>query len=588
MDKRINIAFIIVTVLFCVFVFRLWHLQVLRGSEYKKIDEHNRLRVLSIPASRGIIYDRNGRPLVKNVPSFDISVVKEDISGNSEILSDLSRLIGVKHEDVLSSIRKYSVKPFRPVVLKEDVPFKDVARIEARKSDFPGLHIKIVESREYMYGHSASHVIGYLGSPANGQLKSQEYEDVAEESFVGQFGIEKVYDSTLRGIAGKKIIEVNALGSIIKVVRIQRPARGKDITLTIDVDLQVEAENSLKGRAGAVVAIDPATGAILALASAPSFDPNMFARGINSRDWRKLVKDPKKPLLNRAVQSQYPPGSTFKILTAITALEEGIVASDTTYDCNGWIYFGRTFRCWKAAGHGEVSLHKAIVESCDVYFYEVGKILDIDVLARYAHGFGLGIRTGVPLEGEAAGIVPTTAWKHQVKNDTWFRGETLNTVIGQGYLSATPIQVAVMMAAVVNGGILYEPYLLIDSVPRVRSEHMRKIKPETIQTVKKALRGVVTEEHGTGKLAQSDIVSISGKTGTTQVIGGVMNGKNIPEKFRDHAWFVAYAPEENPEIAVSVFVEHGGHGSTGAAPIAKSVIEAYYKQGMSFEREDDG
>ena len=588
MDRKINIAVVIVAVVFCVFVFRMWHLQVLKGSEYKKIDEYNRLRVLSIPASRGIIFDRYNKPLVKNVPSFDISVVKEDISGDSEVLSGLAHLIGVKYEDVQSRIRKSSAKPFRPVVLKQDVSFKDVARIEARKSDFPGLHINIVESREYTYGHSASHLIGYLGSPATGQLNSPEYRNVSAESFVGQFGIEKVYDNTLRGIAGKKIIEVNALGSIIKVVRIQRPARGKDIKLTIDVDLQVEAENSLKGKAGAVVAIDPGTGAILALASAPSFDPNLFSRGINYRDWRKLVKDPQKPLLNRAIQSQYPPGSTFKILTAIAALEEGIVTSDTIVTCNGSIYFGRTFRCWKAAGHGQVDLYKALVESCDVYFYEVGKILEIDVLAQYAVGFGLGRATDIPLEGEVAGIVPTTEWKRRVKNDTWFRGETLNTVIGQGYLSSTPIQVAVMMAAVVNGGILYEPYLLIDSVPRVRSDSMKKIKPETIKLIKKALLGVVIEAHGTGKLARSDIVSISGKTGTTQVISGGRNAKDMPEKFRDHAWFVAYAPEENPEIAVAVFVEHGGHGSTGAAPIAKRIIEAYYKQEMSVESGNDG
>jgi penicillin-binding protein 2 len=588
MEKRINIALIIVIIIFSIFSFRLWQLQILKGHDYKKIDEKNRLRVLNIPAPRGIIYDRNDRALVNNIPSFDIEVVREDMPGGLESLSDLAELIGMKYDSVVSRLEKGASRPFKPVVLKQDVSFRDVAKIEARKIDFPGLQINVVAGREYIYGHSASHLLGYLGSPGIELLNTPEYSGVPPEAFIGQFGVEKIYDTTLMGKAGKKIIEVDALGSIMKVVRIQRPVKGKDIKLTIDIDLQIEAEKNLQGKAGAVVAVKPDTGEILVLASAPTFDPNLFVRGIKNRDWSMLVKDPKKPLLNRAIQSQYPPGSTFKIITAIAALEEGIIDKNTRYYCNGSIYFGRTFRCWKADGHGDVDLYRAIVESCDVYFYEIAKQFQIDKLVQYAFGFGLGQKTGIQLEGEAAGIVPTTEWKLQTRKEKWFTGETLNTVIGQGYVSATPIQIASMMAAVVNGGTLYEPYLMVDQEQTDRVRRTINIRPEHLEIIRQALMGVVNEEKGTGNIAYSDMVSMGGKTGTTQVIGGASKEKDLPEKYRDHAWFVAFAPAVNPEIAVSVFVEHGGHGSSGAAPIAKKIIEAYYGKDMKTESENDG
>ena len=577
MEKRITIALYIVIIIFGIFVFRLFSLQVVRGKEYKKIDERNRLRVIDIPAPRGLIYDRNNNALVKNIPSFDISVVKEDIHRDPESLSALGALIGMGPDDITARLQGASARPFEPVTLKQDVSFEEVAKVEARRIDFPGLQIDVVVGRQYIYGHSSSHVLGYLGRLTPRQLRSSEYANIPGGTFAGRFGIEKVYDDTLRGIAGKKIIEVNALGNIIKVVRIQRPVKGKDIRLTIDINLQVEAERSLRGKAGAVVALNPDTGEVLAMASAPSFDPNIFVRGINSGDWRRLVNDPRKPLLNRAIQSRYPPGSTFKIVTAIAALEEGIVTKDTNYYCKGSIYFGRIFRCWKWGGHGNVNLHKAIVESCDVYFYEIAKKLDVDTLAQYAFGFGLGRPTGIELEGEVSGLVPTSGWKLDVKKEAWYKGETLNTVIGQGYLSATPIQMARLMAAVVNGGRLYESYLLMRPESKAITESVVHVSPGNIGFIRKALLDVVKDDGGTGRLAQSDLVAIGGKTGTTQVIGGVARGDEIPEKYKDHAWFIGFAPGYDPQIAVAIIIEHGGHGSTGAAPIAKRIIEAYYK-----------
>jgi len=577
MEKRITISLYIVFVLFCLFTLRLFNLQILKGNDYRKIDERNRLRVVDIHAPRGIIYDRNNRALVKNLPSFDITAIKEDVPDDEEILSSMGKLIGLKVKELKSRLDSPAASPFENLILKQDVTFKEAARVEARKADLPGLRVNVVGGREYIYGHSASHLLGYLGNLGSRKSANPQYAGVPKGSFIGLFGIEKVHDMTLRGLAGKKILEVDALGRIINVVRIQRPVKGKDLRLTIDIDLQIEAEKNLKGKAGAVVALDPKTGAVLALASSPTFNPNEFVRGIDTRDWRRLIKDRRKPLLNRAIQSQYAPGSIFKIITAIAALEEGIVTENTKFYCSGSIMFGRRFKCWKKRGHGSVDLHKALVESCDVYFYEVGKKIDIDILSQYAFGYGFGQVTGIGLEGEVAGIVPTRRWKEEVKGERWYTGETLNTVIGQGYLSVTTLQAASMMAAVVNGGILYEPYLIMGTGNGARDDSMKKINPAYIKLIKDALHGVVTEKKGTGRIIKSKLISIGGKTGTTQVVSGGSDEKDIPEKFRDHAWFVAFAPVDDPRIVVSVFVEHGGHGSTAAAPIAGKIIETFYK-----------
>ncbi|UCD35095.1 MAG: penicillin-binding protein 2, partial [Nitrospiraceae bacterium] len=485
-------------------------------------------------------------------------------------------------------LNRKAAKPFEPVTLKEDVTFEEVAKVEARLLDFPGLQIEVVGGREYLYGHSASHVLGYIGSMSARQMAEPKYSDIPPESIIGQYGIEKVYDEVLRGISGKKVIEVDAIGRIVKVVRIQRPINGRNIRLTINIDLQVEAEESLRGKAGAVVALKADTGEVLALASSPTFDPNLFVRGIRQEEWRKLINDPGKPLLNRAIQSQFPPGSTFKIITAIAALEQGIVSDHSDFYCNGSLYFGRVFRCWKAAGHGAVQLHKAIVESCDVYFYEVGKELNIDVLAQYAFGYGLGRPTGIGLEGEVSGLIPTSGWKSRTRKEGWYTGETLNTVIGQGYVSATPIQMARAIATVTNGGRLYEPTIVMESGQGPKTVGQVKIHPENLRLIREALAGVVREKKGTGHLAESEVVSIGGKTGTSQVISGVTREEDLPHRFRDHAWFVAVAPVERPEIAVAVFVEHGGHGSSAAAPIAKRVIEAYYDKDKGEEENRPG
>ncbi|MBI5409136.1 MAG: penicillin-binding protein 2 [Nitrospirae bacterium] len=573
MDKKITVAFYIVISVFGIFLLRLWYLQVIKGSEYKKLDERNRLRVVDIPAPRGVIYDRNNTPLVRNVLSFDISVIKENIPGDYMTLSELGRLIGLSPEDIKRRARS-TQNPFEAIKLKKNVSFEEVAQIEARKIDFPGLQVEVASAREYLYGQAASHVLGYLSNPTPKQLSRPEFRNVPRQAFIGQFGIEKTYDAILRGVAGKKIMEVDALGNVIKFVRIQRPLRGEDIRLAIDINAQMEAEKSLEGQTGAVVALKADTGEVLSLASAPSFDPNLFVAGINHENWKTLITDPRKPLMNRAIQNQYPPGSTFKPITALSALESGTVSEGTSVFCGGSTFFGRTFRCWKDRGHGGVDTHRALVESCDVYFYEIGKRINIDTIAKYASAFGLGRPTGIELDGEAPGNLPSTQWKLKAKKERWYQGETLSVAIGQGYLTVTPIQMARLIAGLANGGKLYKPHLLADETAKL--ERAIDVDPDHLEFIKKALLGVVYEGGGTGGRARSNIVSIGGKTGTAQVIGGAVKGKRLSGEHQDHAWFIAYAPQHDPQIAVAVFVEHGGHGGSTAAPIAKRVIEAYF------------
>jgi penicillin-binding protein 2 len=584
MEERVRVFSYIILAVFALFILRLWDLQVVKGRWYREISERNRLRSIAIPAQRGIIYDRNHVPLVDNEPSFDIAIIREDFSDDPERLSLLAGLLDLSPEEIEKRLKDGTGSPLSPVKIKQDVSFKEVAMIEARRMDLPGLVVEVVPRRNYIYGRLASHVIGYLGYMTPRQLRDPAYNDVPVTAFVGHYGIEKTYDSLLRGKAGRRIVEVDATGRVVRIVGIQRPVKGRDITLTLDIDVQREAEEGLRGRAGAVVVLAPETGEVLAMASAPSFDPNLFARGISYRDWRRLINDPRRPLLNRAIQGVYPPGSTFKIIGALAALEEGVIDSATEFTCRGAIEMGgRSFRCWKEKGHGRISLYRAITESCDVYFYEIGKRLGIERIAEYARMFGLGEPSGIELDGERRGIVPSMEWKLKNLHERWYGGETLNTVIGQGYLSATPLQMARMVSAVINGGRLYRVHLLRDRP--IELERTIEIDPGSESFLKRALIGVVEDSNGTGRKAHSGWVRIGGKTGTAQVVKKGQRGVRS-KRNRDHAWFVAFAPEDEPEVAVSVFVEHGGQGGTAAAPIARDVIEAYFRADGSGLRAD--
>ncbi len=562
--------------IFVIFLLRLWQLQVLKGSHYREQSERNRVRVFKIPAPRGIIYDRNGTALVKNAPYYIASLIT-DLPGWEINLTELSRLLQIPVERLSERILSHDGRTLEPIRLKEGLSFEEVARIEARRSDFPGLTIETEITREYPYGSTGAHLIGYLSLPTEAQLRKGMFSDLPEGTFVGQWGVEALYDGMLRGVPGRRYIEVDALGRQLRTLNVVAPQRGEDLWLNVDLKTQMAAEEAFRGRAGALMALDPRNGDLLALVSLPSFDPNLFVKGITPEEWERLQRHPGHPFLNRVFQSQYPPGSIFKIVTAIAALEEGVINQNFTVDCTGEIQVGIwKFRGWKEQGHGRVNLRKALVESCDIYFYEVGRLLGIDRIAKYAGALGLGVPPGVRLSTEKGGLIPSTSWKMKKKGRPWYLGETFNAAIGQGYVSVTPAQAALMISAIANGGEVYRPVLVKDQPER---EPMAKLslRPETIRQIREALVGVVEDPKGTGLAARSGLVRIAGKTGTAQVVK-TDSGKDRTRKgrrYRDHAWFVAYAPAEDPRIAVAVFVEHGGHGGETAAPIARAVIEEY-------------
>ncbi|MCE5193947.1 MAG: penicillin-binding protein 2 [Nitrospiraceae bacterium] len=574
--QRIIISAFIICGLFFFSVVKLWQLQIIQGSEYKKISIENMIRIIRSPAPRGIIYDRNGIPLVKNTPYFCALLMPEHLEKID--ISTLAQILSMDSDDINYIIDKSSLSPFEPIKIKERLTFKEVASLEARRSDFPGLVISTEMSREYLYGNVGAHVIGYLGKLNQQQANDPEYKEVPQDAFIGQWGAEHLFDKTLRGSAGEKIIEIDALGREIRLLQEKAPVKGEDLNLSIDINVQKSTEDAFEGKAGAMVAMKPDTGEILALVSRPSFDPNIFAKGISFKEWLALNQDKKVPMLNRALQSQYPPGSTFKIITAIAALSEKVITPETKVTCTGGIKYGSwEFGCWKKGGHGTISFHRAIVESCDVYFYEAGKRVGIDKIAEYAKKLGLGSPTGLPLVKERPGLIPDTKWKYENKKQPWYLGETFHSSIGQGYVAATPIQMAQLMSIVANGGYIYKPTILKMEKPPEQVPSIG-ISQKILELVKSALYGAVSEGGGTGGAAKSSLISVGGKTGTAQVVGIKKSSSSLPEKYRDHAWFVAFAPVEKPEIALCVFVEHGGHGGGAAAPIAKRAIESLYKE----------
>ena len=577
-------AFVIV---FTVLLFvRLWFLQVVKGDYYYDLAENNRIRPVKIGPPRGIIYDRKGRPFVENVLVFDIALVPEDAQDLGATIKKLSSLIKVKEESIRTALADAAPvrAKYEPVKIKEEAPWEEVAVVEAHQEDLPGVIVEPVHRRHYPYGGLASHQMGYIGKISQAQRKQ---EQTAIGLLVGQGGLEKTYDKLLRGVSGRRMIQVNAAGMKVKDLGIEDPKPGTDIYLTIDLDVQQAAEEALGARAGAVVAMDPGTGEIIALTSHPNYDPNLFPRGIAPKDWVRLSNDPSHPLYNRAIQSVYPPGSTFKVIVSLAGLDSGLIKLDDKVTCTGSIKSGKkSFRCWKKAGHGALTFHRGLVESCDVYFYTMGDRIGFDRVAQYARNMGLGSITGVPLTDEKAGLIPTVAWKKEKVGEPWYPADNYINSIGQGFVLVSPIQACQMIGAIANGGLFYKPYLLKQTRDR-ETGVVKKTRPDrkgriildsaALEEVRKALFGVVNEPGGTAHGAATPLATVAGKTGTAQVIAQKIPGQKLFGKQQDHAWFIAYAPAEKPQIAVAVLVEHGGHGGAAAAPIAKKVIEEYLK-----------
>ena len=593
--QRTLFVMLVVTGAFIILLGRLFYLQVIQGENFRRQSETNSVRLEYIAPTRGLIFDRNGKLLVDDRPSFDLTIVLKDAKPVAQTIENLSRYVD---EGVKSFMQKIDQQkgggPYQSILLKKDIGRNLLATVETHKYDLPGISVQVKPLRNYVNGKLAAHLIGYLSEISPKELNSDKYRENRSGDFIGKVGIEKAYEPFLRGTRGGRQVEVNALGRVARVLKTVPATPGDNIYLSIDEALQRKAEQLLAeqllaGKVGAVVAMVPETGEILTLASSPAFDPNIFVSGLSFKQWNELSSNPNRPLENKVIQAEYAPGSIYKIVTALAGLEEGIIDEDTEFYCPGYLRFGdRSFHCWKPGGHGKVTLVRAIAESCDVYFYQVGLQLGVDRLAWYALGCGLGEPTGIDLDHEASGLIPTAAWKERLFKEDWQRGENLSIAIGQGADLVTPLQVVSLAAAIANGGDRMKPQI-IRTIKSAEGKLVYQSRPEllgklpvsraTLDLVKKGMRAVVAGIHGTAHAyASLPDIEISGKTGTAQVVGHkddkAADGDNSSQN-KAHAWFVAYAPSDQPRIAVAVIVEHGEHGSSTAAPIAKEIIKAY-------------
>lgn len=587
--SRLLTASIILTQAFLIIVLRLWYMQILKGNEFEKFSNNNHISVTKYPAPRGRILDRKGRELALNRSSFDVYVVPNDITSIDDVSNILSPSLGIEPKIIDEKIKQaYRENRFKPTLIADDIDRDKLAFIEARKINLTGVFIHVDHKRTYPYGKLAASLLGYLGRAEKDDFKLNP--NLIGTKLVGKYGVENTLETYLRGEDGFSQRIIDAYGREInwdyleRDLKNQDSAPGSDIYLTIDLDLQRIAEETLGERSGAIVALDVKTGEVLALVSQPTFDPEYFIHGLDKNKWNKLIKDKSFPLLNRATQGLYAPGSVFKIVTAAAALKEGVINEHTRFYCPGSYRLGRSkFRCWKRGGHGSLNLHQAIVRSCDVFFYNLAERLGISRFANYIKGFGFGSPTGIDLN-ERPGVAPSIEWKLKNLKQRWYTGETVVTGIGQGYINVTPLQIAVMTASIANGGILLKPQVLKKVVSQ-NGEILLQTNPqekgripvgvEIINIIKNALVGVVNEPGGTGGAARLDGVIVAGKTGTAQVIS--LDSKITSHELNDHAWFTSYAPGDTPEIAVTVLVEHGGKGGAIAAPIAKEIIKAYMK-----------
>ena len=588
--RRLTYILVAIIAVFCLLVVRLFYLQILNGNKYRQLSANNCIRLQTIDAPRGLIFDRHGEMLVDNRPSFDLSIIPKDADPVDKTIAKLAAYIRVPETQLVEKLgAKKGLSAYKPVVLKRDIGRDMLAAIEVNRFDLPGVMVDVNPTRHYINTQSAAHLIGYMGEINSNELKKEEFAGKKQGDQIGKFGVERSFEHILSGQRGGRQVEVDSSGRTVQVLNAVSAKPGRNIYLTIDKGLQQKAESLMTGKAGAVVAMDPNNGQILALVSSPAFDQNAFAAGLTQKYWRSLISNPLHPMTHKAIQGEYPPGSTYKIVTAMAGLEEGVIDANTVFFCPGQYRLGnRVFRCWKRSGHGKVSVEKALAESCDVYFYQVGQRLGVDRLAWYAKACGLGARTGIRLGHEGDGLIPTAEWKKRKTGVRWQGGETLSIAIGQGFNLATPLQMAVLTSAVANGGYLYRPLIVKEAltaegelVSRVEKQLVGKlpVSNRNLDLIQRGLWQVVNGKRGTARIAKLKDIEISGKTGTAQVFSRKTNEsmkeEHMAYHLKSHAWFVAYAPAGNPQIAISVLVEHGEHGSSGASPIARDVIATY-------------
>lgn len=578
---------------------RMYQLQVLESSRYRLLAEENRINVRLLPPPRGRVLDRFGAPMAINRENYRVLLIAERTSDVEATLDALGKLIPLEEHErsrIRRDVRRY--RSFVPVAIRENLNWSEVSRIEVNAPDLPGIEIDVGQSREYPLGADASHILGYVAAVSE---KEQTGDPLLElPGFrIGKSGIERIHDDRLRGKAGNSQLEVNALGRVIRELSRQEGQQGEDVMLTVDLAIQNLAVEKLREKlSAAAVVMDVRTGAVIALASVPGYDPNAFNIGLTREQWKEISTDPYTQLSNKAISGQYAPGSTYKMLVALTALEKGAITSENKVFCRGHVELGNArFHCWKKHGHGWMDLNGALQQSCDVYFYEIAKRVGIDAIAEMSRRFGLGSKTGIDLPGERSGLVPTASWKKKRTGVSWQKGETLVAGIGQGFVLTTPLQLAVMTARLATGKAV-TPHLLRATVSNgdvslVAPDEPRPIRiaPEILRTVLEGMNAVTNSERGTAYKAriEEEGMEMAGKTGTAQVRRiskaerdtRVLKNHERPWRERDHALFVAYAPYDRPRYAVSVVVEHGGGGAAVAAPIARDILHETLKRDPS-------
>ena len=585
--NRLVIVTVILGIAFLGLVSRLWFLQVLKGDEFEAFSRDNRIRIERVPASRGRILDRYGRELVVNRPSFDVYVLPKDAGDVSALSVNLSRVLNEDPKKIEQKIKQATKKNrFKPVLLAQDIDRDQLAYIEARRSSLPGLTIEVNNLRQYPHGVLGASFLGYIGKVSEAELLATP--ELSNNGLVGKTGVEKTWEGSLRGKDGFIQRVTDALGRevnsnlFLKDLVNRRSVPGNDVVMSVDIDLQKAAEDALGEEFGAIIAVNVRNGEVLALASKPTFDPAEFVKGIDSKAWSKLISDKDFPLVSRATQGLYAPGSVFKMVPSAAAMTEGVIDPDTLVHCPGYYRVGsHVYRCWKRGGHGWMNMREAIVQSCDVYFYRLADKLGIDRMSRYMNFFGFGSPTGIGIE-ERAGITPSREWKLERFKKPWYKGETIVSGIGQGYVSVTPLQIAMMTAAIANDGTLLTPKLVIKEVAFSGQTRLNILPPrgelpvgkDTLALIRDAMTGVVNGPGGTGHGARIENITVAGKTGTAQVVS--LDSQSTDRAHKDHAWFTSFAPAEAPEIAVTVLIEHGGKGGAVAAPIAKKIIETYF------------
>jgi len=569
---------------------RMYYLQVVESERYQTLAEENRINMRLIPPSRGRILDRFGVPVAVNQQNYRVLIKSENTPDVPAVLDRLAMIISIDADEkarILKEIRR--TKKFVPVTVREFLEWEDVARLEVNAPDLPGVTIDVGERRFYPNGIAAAHVLGYVGAPRREDLTGDPLLELPGFR-IGRSGIERAFDKPLRGSAGASQLEVTAVGRVIRELDRQEGDKGRDVVLTMDMALQRAAMRRLGEEAGSVVVMDVATGGLIVQASTPSFDPNAFTEGLSNAQWRALADNERAPLRNKAIAGEYAPGSTFKMIVALAALEEGVITPRSRYFCSGHMEVGDgRFHCWRREGHGHVDLERGIAESCDVYFYEIARKIGIDTIAKMAERFGLGSKLALDVPGERSGLIPTKSWKRAVIGQPWVLGETLVAGIGQGFVLTTPLQLATMTARMVNGGKAVLPHLARDRmfredmIARGKPEYPSiNVDPAHLKILMDTMEKVTDDPRGTAHAARikRPDMSMAGKTGTAQVRrislrereSGVRKNEELPWRFRDHALFVGYAPIENPRYAISVVVEHGGGGSSVAAPIARDVM----------------